>query len=47
MWDFPDGPVVNNLPYRVGDEGPIPALGSNLFSLQGKQAHMPPIERSN
>lgn len=44
MWD---GPGVKNLPYRVGDVGSILALGSNLFSLQGKQALAPPLERSN
>ena len=27
FWDFPNGPVVKNLPASVGDTGSIPGLG--------------------
>ena len=32
--DFPDGPVVKNLPAKAGDTGSIPGLG-RFHVLQG------------
>ena len=29
MWDFPDGPVVENLPVNAGDMGSIPGPGKS------------------
>ena len=30
FWDFPGGPVVNNLPFNSGDAGSIPGQGTKI-----------------
>ena len=30
IWDFPDGPVVKNLPSNAGDAGLIPGWGTKI-----------------
>ena len=30
LWDFPDGPVVKNLPCKAGDVGSIPGWGTKI-----------------
>ena len=41
-WDFPDGPVVENLPACAWDMGSILGRGRSHM-LQGNQAHVPQL----
>ena len=42
--DFPDDPVVKNLPANAGDTGTIPGLGRpHAHMLQGNWAHAPQL----
>jgi len=35
LWDFPDGPVVKNLPSDAGDTGSIPGWGTKTSQVTG------------
>ena len=41
-WDFPDGPVVENLPASAWDMGSVPGRGRSHV-LQGNQARVPQL----
>ena len=44
-WDFPDGPVVKNLPDKPGDAGSIPGQGTKIpHSGEQLSPHTPSIE---
>ena len=36
IWDFPDGPVVKNLPSNAGDAGLIPGWGTKISHAEGQ-----------
>ena len=36
MWDFPGGPVVENLPSNAGDTGLIPGWGTKIPHARGQ-----------
>jgi len=52
--EFPDGPVVKNLPFNAGDMGSVSAWGTKIPHATGqlspcsttREAHALPLERS-
>ena len=35
-WDFPSGPLVNNLPYNAGEVGSMPGQGTKIPHASGQ-----------